>query len=73
MHKLLLLFLLYVFVQNSNCKINSVASAIAEIVCKFYLNRSESFDIIIYGTEMESLKEIVDDVLKVNEAAVKVI
>lgn len=77
MRKSFFLFSLFIIFSATNStklrKNHFLAQSLVRIVQDFYVNRSESFDFIIFGNESESLSEIVDEVLKNVEYPTKVV
>jgi hypothetical protein len=61
-------FTLLCFLKFVSMKIagnsEQVASAVSQIVEDYYANRSENFDIVVFGNETENLKFIVEKVIK---------
>jgi hypothetical protein len=43
---------------------NYISQGISQAVQNFFVNRSESFDILVFGNETESLKKIVEKIVK---------
>jgi hypothetical protein len=74
MKAVFLLLCVLKFVSLENARNNQIiAPAISQIVYKFYANRSENFDFIIFGNETKTLSDIAEKVMKSTEVPYRVI
>lgn len=71
MKKFLFFILVLSSVTNILCYTKLISCAISEIIRHYYVERSEKFDFIVYGSKTEDLIKITNHIMKVNSGALE--